>query len=64
MNLYNFGKYYYFNFDLVNFEINDHIEFINITTLEIMFVKITNLYHFKNFEVELGILLPLLHNIV
>ena len=32
------------------FEINDHIEFINITTLEIMFVKITNLYHFKNFE--------------
>lgn len=32
------------------FEINDYIEFTNITTLEIMFVKITNLYHFKNFE--------------
>lgn len=32
------------------FEINDHIEFINITTLEIMFVKITNLYHFESFE--------------
>ena len=30
MNLYNFGKYYYFNFDLVNFEINDHIDEINI----------------------------------
>ena len=32
------------------FEINDYIEFTNISTLEIMFVKITNLYHFKNFE--------------
>lgn len=32
------------------FEINDYIEFTNITTLEIMFVKITNLYHYKNFE--------------
>ncbi|MDY4619180.1 MAG: NUDIX domain-containing protein [Bacilli bacterium] len=32
------------------FEINDYIEFTNITTLEIMFVKITNLYHFKSFE--------------
>ena len=32
------------------FEINDYIEFTNITTLEIMFVKITTLYHFKNFE--------------
>ena len=32
------------------FKINDYIEFTNITTLEIMFVKITNLYHFKNFE--------------
>ena len=32
------------------FEINDYIEFTNIPTLEIMFVKITNLYHFKNFE--------------
>ena len=27
------------------FKINDYIEFTNITTLEIMFVKITNLYH-------------------
>ena len=33
-----------------NFKINDYIEFTNISTLEIMFVKITNLYHFKNFE--------------
>lgn len=32
------------------FEINDYIEFTNITTLEIMFVKITNLYHFESFE--------------
>lgn len=32
------------------FKINDYIEFTNISTLEIMFVKITNLYHFKNFE--------------
>lgn len=32
------------------FKINDYIEFTNITTLEIMFVKITNLYNFKNFE--------------
>lgn len=32
------------------FKINDYIEFTNITTLEIMFVKITNLCHFKNFE--------------
>lgn len=32
------------------FKINDYIEFTNITTLEIMFVKITNLYHFENFE--------------
>ena len=32
------------------FKINDYIEFTNITTLEIMFVRITNLYHFKNFE--------------
>lgn len=33
-----------------NFKINDYIEFTNISTLEIIFVKITNLYHFKNFE--------------
>ena len=32
------------------FEINDYIEFTNITTLEIMFVKITNLCHFESFE--------------
>ena len=32
------------------FEINDYIEFTNISTLEIMFVKITNLYHFESFE--------------
>lgn len=32
------------------FKINDYIEFTNITTLEIMFVKITNLYHFESFE--------------
>lgn len=32
------------------FKIKDYIEFTNISTLEIMFVKITNLYHFKNFE--------------
>lgn len=32
------------------FEINDYIEFTNITTLEIMFVKIINLYHFESFE--------------
>lgn len=32
------------------FKINDYIEFTNISTLEIMFVKITNLYNFKNFE--------------
>lgn len=32
------------------FEINDYIEFTNITTLEIMLVKITNLYHFESFE--------------
>lgn len=32
------------------FKINDYIEFTNIITLEIMFVKITNLYNFKNFE--------------
>lgn len=32
------------------FEINDYIEFTNITTLEIIFVKITNLYHFESFE--------------
>ena len=32
------------------FEINDYIEFTNITTLEIMFVKITNLYHFESFK--------------
>lgn len=32
------------------FNINDYIEFTNISTLEIMFVKITNLYHFENFE--------------
>lgn len=31
-------------------KINDYIEFTDITTLEIMFVKITNLYHFENFE--------------
>lgn len=33
-----------------NFKINDYIEFTNISTLEIMFVKITNLYHFESFE--------------
>ena len=32
------------------FKINDYIEFTNISTLEIMFVKITNLYHFESFE--------------
>lgn len=32
------------------FKINDYIEFTNISTLEIMFVKITNLYNFENFE--------------
>lgn len=32
------------------FKINDYIEFTNITTLEIMFVKVTNLYHFESFE--------------
>ena len=32
------------------FKINDYIEFTNITTLEIMFVKITNLYYFESFE--------------
>lgn len=32
------------------FEINDYIDFTNISTLEIMFVKITNLYHFESFE--------------
>ena len=32
------------------FKINDYIEFTNITTLEIMFAKITNLYYFESFE--------------
>ena len=32
------------------FKINDYIEFTNISTLEIMFVKVTNLYHFESFE--------------
>lgn len=32
------------------FKINDYIEFTNISTLEMMFVKITNLYHFESFE--------------
>lgn len=32
------------------FKINDYIEFTNISTLEIMFVKIINLYHFESFE--------------
>lgn len=32
------------------FNVNDYIEITNISTLEIMFVKITNLYHFESFE--------------
>lgn len=39
------------------FEINDHIEFINITTLEIMFVKITIYTILKILKIYLIILI-------